>query len=124
LIIREKKWTLDEPTLRLDSFWTGEWQERTKAVLIEEELRRRRQAKAQMQEEGREQRRLDEEMEERKRKEKEKRKWEDTREERIGSWRDFQKKATGGKSETVGASGGGDGGTGEKKKKKKLKVLG
>lgn len=63
-----------------------------------------------MQEEGREQRKEEEELEARKRKRDNDKKWEDTREERIGSWRDFQK----------GRKPSGD----EKKKKKKMKVLG
>ena len=64
-----------------------------------------------MQEEGREKRKEDEELEARKRKRDDDRKWDDTREERIGSWRDWQK---GAKKEEIK-----DG-----KKKKKLKVLG
>lgn len=109
LIIREKKWTLDEPRLREESFWREEWQEKAKTVLIDEELRRRKQAKAQMQEEGRQQRKEEEELQERKRKREHEQKWEASREERIGTWRDFQKK-TAVKEEA--------------KKKKKLKVLG
>ena len=66
--------------------------------------------KAQMQEEGREQRRQDEEIEARKRKRQHEEDWEKTRDQRIDSWRQFQK----GKS--------GDGC--EKKKKKKLKPIG
>ncbi len=65
--------------------------------------------KAQMQEEGRAQRKEDEELEARKRKRDHESKWEASREERIGSWRDFQ---NGVKTD------------GEKKKKKKMKVLG
>lgn len=64
-----------------------------------------------MQEEGRERRKEDEEIEERKRKRDSDKAWEDSREERIGSWRDWQK----GKKK-AGEEGG--------KKKKKLKVLG
>jgi len=65
--------------------------------------------KAQMQEEGREQRKQDEDLEERKRKRKHHEDWEATRDERISSWRQFQK----GKS-----------GDSDKKKKKKLKPIG
>ena len=80
-----------------------EWRELTKKVLVEEELRRKKQMKAQMQEEGREQRKQDEEVDQRKRRREYESKWEETREGRIGSWRDFK---------------------GGKKKKQKLKVLG
>ena len=113
LVIRQHKWTVDSPELKEEHFLKKEWPEKTKEVLIDNEMRRRKQLKAQMQEEGRAQRKEDEEIEERKRKRDHEQSWESTREQRIGSWRDFQK----GK----GASNG----EGEKKKKKKkLKVLG
>lgn len=108
LLMRENKWTVDSPELKTDDF-AKKWREKTKEVLIDNEHRRRRQMKAQMQEEGREQRRADEELEERKRKRQHEQDWEATRDERISSWRQFQK----GKS-----SGGPD------KKKKKMKPIG
>ena len=104
LLMRENKWTVDSAELRTERF-ARDWREKTKLVLIDEEHRRRRQVKAQMQEEGREQKRADEELEARKRKREHEQDWESTREQRIGSWRDFQK------------------GT-EKKKKKKAKPIG
>jgi DnaJ homolog subfamily C member 8 len=107
LLIRERKWTVDNPELQSDEFRKA-WREKTKQVLVDDELRRRKQMKVQMQEEGRQQKKEEEEIEERKRKREHEKNWEETREQRIGSWRDFQK----GKA--------GD----EKKKKKKLKVLG
>ncbi|KAJ5184113.1 hypothetical protein N7492_001729 [Penicillium capsulatum] len=108
LLIREHKYTLDSPELKTDEFKV-EWRQKTTHVLLEEEARRRRQIKARMQEEGREQRKEEEEIEERKRKRDQAKAWEDTREERIGTWRDWQK----GRKPTE-----------EKKKKKKMKVLG
>jgi len=104
LLIRENKWTVDSPELKTEKF-AKDWREKTKMVLIDNEHRRRRQMKAQMQEEGREQKKADEELDARKRKREHEQDWESTREQRIGSWRDFQK------------------GT-EKKKKKKAKPLG
>lgn len=109
LLIREHKYTLDSPELKTDEFKV-EWRKKTIHVLLEEEARRRRQAKARMQEEGRENRKEEEEIEARKRKRDQDKAWEDTREERIGSWRDWQK----------GRKPGGE----DKKKKKKMKVLG
>ncbi|KAG8425140.1 DnaJ domain-containing protein [Metarhizium acridum] len=109
LLIRENKWTVDSPELKTDDF-AKKWREKSKEVLIDNEHRRRRQMRAQMQEEGREQRKQDAELEERKRKRQHEQDWESTRDERISSWRNFQK----GKS----------GGDGEKKKKKKLKPIG
>jgi len=114
LLLRENKWTADSPEVRAEKF-KGMWREKVKMVLIDNEMRKRKQMKAQMQEEGRAQRKEDEELEERKRKREHEKSWEETREKRIGSWRDFQK---GGKSAGSAADGG------EKKKKKKLKVLG
>ncbi|CZT07063.1 related to molecular chaperone (DnaJ superfamily) [Rhynchosporium agropyri] len=104
LLIRENKWTVDSPELKTDSF-AKDWREKTKMVLIDNEHRRRRQVKAQMQEEGREQKKADEELDARKRKREHEQDWESTRDQRIGSWRDFQK-------------------GGDKKKKKKVKPLG
>jgi DnaJ homolog subfamily C member 8 len=108
LLIREHKYTLDSPELHTEEFKV-EWRKKAVHVLLEEEARRRRQAKARMQEEGREKRKEEEELEARKRKRDQDKAWEDTREERIGTWRDWQK----------GRKTGDD-----KKKKKKVKVLG
>ncbi|KAI1423295.1 DnaJ domain-containing protein [Xylaria sp. FL1777] len=110
LLIRENKWTVDSPELKTDSF-AKKWRDKTREVLIENEVRRKRQVKAQMQEEGREQRKADDELEARKRKRQHEQDWEATRDQRIDSWRQFQK----------GKSSGGDDG---KKKKKKLKPIG
>lgn len=105
LLIRENKWTVDSPEVKTEQF-AKDWREKTKFVLIDNEARRRRQLKAQMQEEGREQKKADEELDARKRKREHEQDWENTREQRIGNWRDFQK-----------------GGV-DKKKKKKAKPLG
>jgi DnaJ family protein C protein 8 len=110
LLIRENKWTVDSPELKTESF-AKQWRDKTREVLIDNEMRRKRQIKAQMQEEGREQRRADDELEVRKRKRQHEQDWEATRDQRIDSWRQFQK----------GKSSGGDDG---KKKKKKLKPIG
>ncbi|KAI1192156.1 DnaJ domain-containing protein [Nemania serpens] len=110
LLIRENKWTVDSPELKTDAF-AKKWRDKSREVLIENEIRRKRQMKAQMQEEGREQRKNDDELEARKRKRQHEQDWEATRDQRIDSWRQFQK----------GKSSGGDDG---KKKKKKLKPIG
>ncbi|KAL7922227.1 hypothetical protein ACQKWADRAFT_292805 [Trichoderma austrokoningii] len=109
LLIRENKWTVDSPELKTDDF-AKKWRDKAREVLIDNEQRRRRQMKAQLQEEGREQRRQDEELDERKRKRQHEQDWEATRDVRINSWRQFQK----GKS----------GGDPDRKKKKKLKPIG
>jgi DnaJ family protein C protein 8 len=111
LLIRENKWTVDSPELKTAEF-EKKWADKSRDVLIDNEQRRRRQVKAQMQEEGREQRKADEELEERKRKRQHDQDWEATRDKRIDSWRTFQK----------GKTSGGDGDP--KKKKKKLKPIG
>lgn len=99
---------MDSEEIKTDEF-KQEWRKKTVEVMIEAEARRRRQMKAKMQEEGREKAKEDAELEERKRKRDHEKKWEDTREQRIGSWRDFQKGVKKGE---------------EQKKKKKMKVLG
>jgi len=108
LLIRQHKYNLDSPELKTEEF-KKEWRTKTIEVLVDAEARRRRQTKAKMQEEGREQRKEEAELDERKRKREHEKNWENTREERIGSWRDFQ---NGGKKES------------KESKKKKLKVLG
>ncbi|KAL8714327.1 MAG: hypothetical protein Q9220_001658 [cf. Caloplaca sp. 1 TL-2023] len=129
LLIRERKLTVDSPEVKEPNkeFMTS-WRKKTVEVLVDAEARRRKQLKAQLQEEGREQRKVDEEVETRKRRREHEVKWEESREGRIGSWRDFKK----GKAPTVG-NGVGAGGSGKtnghtegegKQKKKKLKVLG
>ncbi|RSL58968.1 hypothetical protein CEP53_005978 [Fusarium sp. AF-6] len=107
LLLRENKWTVDSEEIKTDEC-RRMWRDKTREVLIDNEHRRRRQMKAQLQEEGREQRRADAEVEDRKRKRQHEQDWEATRDERISSWRQFQK----------GQSGG------EKKKKKKRKPIG
>lgn len=108
LLIRKHKYTLDSEELKSEEF-KKEWRQETIKVLVDAEARRRRQMKAQMQEEGRERAKEQAETDERMKKRKHEQDWEKTREERIGSWRDFQ---TGVKK------------TEEKRKKKKMKVLG
>ncbi|KAI2465690.1 DnaJ-domain-containing protein [Annulohypoxylon bovei var. microspora] len=107
LLIRENKWTVDSPELKTEDF-ARDWRAKTREVLVDNELRRKRQVKAQMQEEGREQRRADAEVEDRKRKRQHEQDWESTRDQRIDSWRQFQKSKSGD----------------DKKKKKKLKPIG
>ncbi|KAF8537360.1 hypothetical protein BDD12DRAFT_887839 [Trichophaea hybrida] len=104
LLIRERKWTVDNPELKTPEF-TADWRAKTREVLIDNELRRRKQLKAQLAEEGREQRKAEMEIEERKRKRENEVAWENTRDNRINSWRDFQK-------------------GGAKKKKKKAQPIG
>ncbi|AEO66813.1 6303331b-eada-4126-8e9c-14175bdcf6cc [Thermothielavioides terrestris] len=117
LVLRENKWTVDSPELKTADF-ERKWADKTKFVLIENEQRRRRQLKAQMQEEGREQRRREEEAEQRRRKRQHEEEWEATRDQRINSWRQFQKSKTGGAAAAEPSDGP------EKKKKKKLKPIG
>ncbi|KAI9842504.1 MAG: hypothetical protein M1837_007098 [Sclerophora amabilis] len=123
LLMRERKLTADDAETRgqgpRGQDFNNAWREKTKFVLIENEARRRRQLKAQMQEEGRAQRKEDEEIEARKRKREHDSKWEETREGRISSWRDFQqgnKPAAGAGVKPTGPA--------PTKKKKKLKPIG
>lgn len=115
LLMRERKLTIDSPELKSpDAEFKAAWRKKTVEVLVDNEARRRKQVKAQMQEEGREQKKVDEEVESRKRRREHEVAWEQSREGRIGSWRDFQQ----------GSKAGGKEGDAGGKKKKKLKVLG
>ncbi|KAK7202755.1 hypothetical protein BZA70DRAFT_242182 [Myxozyma melibiosi] len=104
LLIKERGWSTSHPDLTTPEF-IASWRERTKAVLVEAELRRRRKAKLAMKEEGREREKEESEIEERKRKRDQQKLWEDTRDDRINNWRNYSKTAT-------------------KKKKQKTSVLG
>lgn len=111
LVLRDLKLTVDSPEAKEpDAAFEKQWADKTKMVLIDNEQRRRRQLKAQMQEEGREQRKEDAELEDRKRKRQHEQDWEATRDQRIDSWRTFQKGKTSG--------------DGPSKKKKKMKPIG
>ena len=94
----------DSDILRGEAFW-ADVQQMTKKFLIDDELRRRKAKRLQMEQEGRERRAAEEAAEETKRKREAEKEWEATREERVGNWRNFSK-------------------TGPEKKKKKMKVLG
>jgi DnaJ family protein C protein 8 len=109
LLMRERKLTVDSDELRTDGF-RRDWREKTKVVLVDNEARRRRQLKAQLAEEGRQQRKEEEELEARKRRREHEAEWEQTRDNRISSWRSFQK--------------GGAAAKDDKRKKKKLKPIG
>ncbi|KAF7196663.1 J domain-containing protein spf31 [Pseudocercospora fuligena] len=109
LLIREKKLTINSEEVKdPDVDFMKEWKNKVKYVLADNEARRQRQMKAQMQEEGRQKKKEDEEIEARKRKREHEQDWEKTRDQRIGSWREFSKKKD---SEKSG-------------KKKKMKTLG
>lgn len=110
LVMREQKLTADDEEVKQPSEeFKKAWREKTKWVIMDEFKRRERKMKAQMREEGRQQRKEDEEIAERKRKREHEDAWEKSREQRMSSWRDFQKGS--------GVDGGG-------KKKKKVKTLG
>ncbi|KAI8099380.1 uncharacterized protein BX664DRAFT_363365 [Halteromyces radiatus] len=69
-------------------------QQRLKQLLIELELRRRRIIKRDLEMEGAEARKAELAAQEKKRKADELKEWENSRETRVNSWRDFQKKGT------------------------------
>ena len=120
LLIRERKLTIDsEEVKNPDLDFRADWRRKTVEVLVDNEARRRKQLKAQMQEEGREQKKQDEEITERKRRREYEVEWEKTRDDRIGSWRDFKQGK--GKVQSIGATANAEL---PKKKKAKMKVLG
>jgi DnaJ family protein C protein 8 len=91
MLIHEKKWTYDDQRLRSDEF-LQEWRIKTKEVLIESELRKRKLQRIQMEEEGRAKRKLEEAEEERRKKRQSEQAWEDARDTRVENWRGYQKK--------------------------------
>jgi DnaJ family protein C protein 8 len=108
LLMRERKLTKESEEVKdPDREFMRAWKEKVKHVLADNEMRRIRQTKAAMRDEGRQQRKEEEELAERKRKREHAQDWEKTRDDRIGNWRDFQKKEDA-----------------KKTKKKKMKVLG
>ncbi|KAF1989265.1 DnaJ-domain-containing protein [Aulographum hederae CBS 113979] len=111
VLMRERKWTADSEEVRDESFLEL-WRDKAKYVLMDYEKDRFRREKAMMREQGREERKAEEELTALKRKREHDKNWEKTRDERIGSWRDFADKQAAAKR--------GEG----SKKKKKLKVLG
>lgn len=111
LLMRDLKLTKDSEEVKdPDVSFMKAWKEKVKFVLADNAARLQRQKRAQMQEEGRQQKKDEEELTERKRKREHEQDWEKTRDQRIGSWRDFSQKKNGGKE---GAG-----------KKKKMKTLG
>ncbi|KAF2739964.1 DnaJ-domain-containing protein [Polyplosphaeria fusca] len=108
LLMKEKKLTKDDTEVMQSEEFLQDWREKTKWVIMDNEKDRMKREKAMLREEGREARKVEEEMDARKRKREHEQAWEDTREQRIDSWRDFKGGANGG----------------NKKKKKKVKVLG
>lgn len=119
LLIRDKGWSIDThgEELQGDEF-KEEWKLKTVWVIVEEEKRRDRQRVAKMREEGAQQKKDEEENAKRRAQRDEKERWEATREDRIGSWRDFKKG-----EKRKDSDGGATPTAPEKKKKKKMKVL-
>ncbi|RKP08596.1 hypothetical protein THASP1DRAFT_11048, partial [Thamnocephalis sphaerospora] len=84
-----------DPSLEATQAFKDEVRAQLKAILIEEELRRRRLLKREMELEGEAARKVEEVGQQRKRKKEQDKAWEDTRDSRVGNWRDF---LAGGKS--------------------------
>jgi len=96
----------DHPRLKgLTPPFKAQLRAKSKELLIEEEVRRRRAIKMNLANEGFEARKKEEEVTAKKRKAEDDARWEETREQRVGSWRTFSN-------------------TSKKKKKQKGDVLG
>lgn len=94
----------DPRLFRLEPSLKDQIRQKTKELLIDEELRRRRAFKLNLANEGLEAKRKEEEQTAKKRKVEEDARWEDNRDKRVEGWRSFQ--------------------SAPKKKKKKVEVLG
>lgn len=88
LLIDERGWTVNHPDLESAEFLSA-LRDRSRHVLIEDEVARRvRRARA-MEEEGRLRQEEEEREQARKRKKEEEKLWEATRDDRVGDWRKF-----------------------------------
>jgi DnaJ homolog subfamily C member 8 len=103
-VIVERGLDKNSEEIKTDEFWR-QVREMTKKFLIEDEVRRRKARRLQMEQEGREKQAQEDAANEAKRKREAEKEWEDTRDSRVQNWRNF---AT----------------TGPSKKKKKIQVLG
>lgn len=101
ILIRQRKWNIHDERLKSEEF-LADWRECTREVLVENELRRRRMAKAQMEEEGRLKRKMDEEAEEKRKKRESAKAWEDSRDTRVSNWRDYRKSVSSKKKKKKG----------------------
>ncbi|KAG6334648.1 hypothetical protein ID866_4444 [Astraeus odoratus] len=102
------KYLADDPKMQaqgLTTPWRIMLKEKIKEVLIEEEVRRRKAIKMNLANEGLEARKKEEEVAAKKRKAEEDKAWEETREQRVDSWRSFTNNS-------------------KKKKKQKIAILG
>ncbi|KAI0331922.1 DnaJ-domain-containing protein [Cubamyces sp. BRFM 1775] len=96
----------DDPRLKeLTPPWRQQFLAKAKELLIDEEVRRRKAVKMNLANEGLEARKKEEEVNAKKRKAEEEARWEETREQRVESWRSFAKDS-------------------KKKKKSKVAILG
>ncbi|KAI0359861.1 DnaJ-domain-containing protein [Trametes cingulata] len=96
----------DDPRLKnLTPPWRQQFLAQAKQLLIDEEVRRRKAVKMNLANEGLEARKKEEEANAKKRKAEEEAQWEETREQRVGSWRTFAANS-------------------KKKKKTKVQILG
>lgn len=93
-LTKKRKIPSGDPILESDEF-EADVMVQTKEILVEDELRRRRQLQAKLREEGEEARKSEEMINERKRKIEERQNWEQGREARVSSWRDFSAKSKG-----------------------------
>lgn len=91
LLIRERKWTINDERLKSDEF-LKDWRAKTKALLIEEEFMKRLETKQKLQQEGEAKRKLEEANELRKVKRKIDKTWEDKREDRVANWQSWVQK--------------------------------
>jgi len=93
LVMAKHKLTRDSEDVKEDWFYK-EVRQMVKHVMVEDELRKRRQRQVKLAQEGREKAEHEKVVTDMKRKREDQRQWDDTRENRVSSWRDFQKKGT------------------------------
>lgn len=108
-LINEQKLKPNNPIINTPEF-DLQIKQKTKDILIEQELRRRKLLKRELEAQGLAAQKAEQVEKEKKRKAEEEKLWEETREQRVNNWRDFQTKKN-----NAGTSG-------SSKKKKKLRT--
>ncbi|RIB11469.1 hypothetical protein C2G38_2020322 [Gigaspora rosea] len=90
-LIADQKLKLTDPFINTTEFKL-QIKQKTKDILIEQELRRRKLLKRELEAQGLAAQKAEQVEKEKKRKAEEEKLWEETREQRVNNWRDFQTK--------------------------------
>ncbi|CAG8488343.1 9351_t:CDS:2 [Acaulospora morrowiae] len=96
-LINEQKLKITDPIIDTPQF-NLQIKQKIKEILIEQELRRRKSLKRELEAQGLAAKKAEQIEKEKKRKAEEEKLWEETREQRVNNWRDFQTKKSSSKT--------------------------